>query len=104
VALLQQALQSIQGPVRQRRGDDSPLRCTFRGGEPNVLLQEARLQPLPEQPSVQGDVLQQPGMADAIEARGDIPFQDPAGAARSAQQDVTLLQGVRTAAFSPEAV
>ena len=46
--LRQQALQPIQGPIRQGGGRDAPLGSTFRGGEPGVFLQEAGLEPLPE--------------------------------------------------------
>ena len=76
-ALLQQLLQPIQGPIRQRGGDNSPLRCAFRGGEQDMLLQEPGFQPLPEHFLVHGDVVDQPGMADSIKACFDIPFQNP---------------------------
>jgi len=45
---------------------------SFRGGEPGMLLQETRFQPLPQQSVVHGDVRQQPGVADAIKASFDV--------------------------------
>src|SRR5215470_13811570 len=45
-ARFEQPLQSIQSPIRQYRRYYPPLRCSFRGGEQDVLLQITRLQPL----------------------------------------------------------
>src|SRR5262249_6468164 len=45
-ALGQQRLQSIQGSIRQRGGENPALRGPFRGGEEDVLIQVARFQPL----------------------------------------------------------
>src|ERR1019366_9551973 len=39
-AFRQEPLQSIQGPIRQGGRNDPALRCSVRGGEPGVLLQE----------------------------------------------------------------
>ncbi len=39
-----------------------------------------------------------------IEARRDVAFQDPFRAVRFAEQEMTLLDGIRTAAFPAEAV
>src|SRR4051795_1197182 len=76
-APLQQLLQAIQGPIRQRGGDNPPLRCALRGGEQDVLLQESGLQPFPKDFLVHGDMVDQPAMADSIKARFDVPLQDP---------------------------
>ena len=55
------------------------LRCSFRGGEPGVLLQETRFQPFPEHLLVHGDVRQEPFMADLIKASFDVPFENRPG-------------------------
>src|SRR6266566_4212889 len=47
-AFRQQPLQSIQGSIRQDGGNDTPLRCPFRGGEQNMLLQVTCFQPFPK--------------------------------------------------------
>ena len=38
-AFRQESLQSIQGSIRQGGRDDTALRCPFRGGKVDVLLQ-----------------------------------------------------------------
>jgi hypothetical protein len=84
--------------------DDPALRCAVRGGEPSMLLQEARFQPLSQQSGVHGDVRHQPGVADAIKAGFDIPFQNPLGTVRVTQQDVNLFEGIGTTAFQSKAI
>src|SRR5215472_2036811 len=103
-ALLQQLLELISGPIRQRGGDDPSLRCAFRGGEETLLLQETGLQPLPEQFLVHGDVVQQPVVADSIKACFDIPFQNPSRTGGTPQDLVTLIQGIGAASFPPKAI
>src|SRR5262245_39728506 len=79
-AFRQQPLQPIQGPVRQNRRYYSSLRCPFRGGEQDMLLQVTCFQPLPKHLLVHEDVILQPSMTDAIEARFDVPLEGPARA------------------------
>ena len=69
-----------------------------------MLLQETRFQPLPQQSGVHGDVRQQPGVADAIKAGFDIPFQNPLGTMPEAQQVVSLFEGIGTTAFQAKAI
>ena len=98
-------LQSIQGPIRQGGGDDPALRCPFRGGEQDVLLQETGLQPLPEHLLVHGDLIQQPSVTDPIKAGFDVAFEDPASRPWWTSEDlVTLIQGIGTAALQPKAI
>ena len=94
-----------QGSLQHCWGRDNPaLRCAFRGGEENLLLQETRLQPFPEHVLVHGDVVQQPVMADLIKACFDIPFQNPFRTGGIPQDLVTLIQGIGTAPFQPKAI
>src|SRR5208282_5866508 len=105
--LRQKPLQSIQGPVRQDGGDDPPLRCPFRGGEPDVLLQVTCFPPFPQQFLVHGDVLYEPCVADAIKASFDVPFENPGRApflAVAPQSEKTVLQGIRTTTFQPKTI
>jgi site-specific DNA recombinase len=84
--------------------DDPPLRCAFRGGEQDVLLQEPGLQPLSEHFLVHGDIVEQPGMADSIKACFDIPLQDPTRTGWTPEDLVAFIQGIGAAAFQPKAV
>ena len=94
-----------QGSLQHCWGRDDPaLRCSVRGGEPGVLLQETRFQPPPQDLLVHGDVRQQPFMADSIKASLDVPFQNPLWTVPIAQDDVRLFQGVGTAAFQSKAI
>ncbi len=93
-----------QGSSQHCWGRDRPaLRCSFRGGEPGLLLQETCFQPLPEQCLVHGDVRQEPIMADSIKASFDVPFENPLWTVPMTQQDMDLFQGIGTAAFPPKA-
>src|SRR5262249_28312064 len=65
-ALAQQRFQSVQGRVRQCRRGNAALRRLLRGGEEDVFIQIASLQPLPENDPVHRNVGQQPVMADSI--------------------------------------
>ena len=51
------------------RGDDAALRCSFRGGEQDLLLQITCLQPFPKHLPIHEDVIQQPSVTDAIDSR-----------------------------------
>ena len=84
--------------------DDPALRCSVRGGEPGVLLQETRFQPSPQHLPVHGDVRQEPFMADSIKASFDVPFQNPSWTVPIAQDRVRLIQSISTAAFQSKAM
>jgi hypothetical protein len=43
-------------------------------------------------------------MADPVKASFDVPFEDPFGAVTIAQEEMTLLQGIGTAAFQSKAI
>ena len=69
-----------QGSLQHCWGRDDPaLRCSFRGGEPGVLLQETRFQPSPQHVPVHGDVRQEPFMANLIKRD---PFMMPRSTTR----------------------
>src|SRR5262249_12716724 len=93
-----------QSSVRQDGGDDAALRCAFRGVEPDAFFQETRLEPRAQDALVHGNVLEQPGMTDAVEAGGNIPFQDPSWSMWVAKEEMTLLDGIRTAACLAKAI
>ena len=103
-ALPEQRFQSLQGPVRQHRGDDAALRAPLGRGEEDVLFQITSAQPLPEDDLVHGGVGHQPVMTDPIKASADIALEDPGGAVVLPQDLVTLIQGVGTAPLTAEAV
>ena len=87
-----------------RRSDDPALRCTFRGGEQDVLLQEACFQPFPEDDLVHGDVGQQPVVAYPVVARRDVPFEDPCSRVGNTQHVKATLQSIGTTETLAEAV
>src|SRR5215472_14654689 len=95
----EQAFQSVQSRIRQRGTDDPALRCSFRGGEENVFLQEAGLQPLLEDDFVHRDVRQQPAMANSVKARLDIALEHPTSTVSATQNNEALLPCVGAAAF-----
>jgi hypothetical protein len=80
------------------------LRCAFRGGVPVAFFQEACLQPLPQDAAVQRGVGRQPVVADPVEARLDVPLQDPGSCPRVLQRRPAVLQCVGAAALTAEAV
>lgn len=91
------------------RGDNSPLRGPFRGGEQDLLLQVTGFQPSAQDAFVHEDVIEQPAMVDTIEAGSDVAFEDPIGtvaatALRPPKHFVTFIQGIRTAPFQPKAI
>jgi site-specific DNA recombinase len=91
------------------RGDNSPLRGPFRGGEQDVLLQVTGFQPFPKNLPIHKDVIQQPSVTDAIEAGLDVAFEDPTrplslGTVWTPKDLVTFVQGIRAAALQPKAV
>ena len=99
----------VDGPEGGRlpdcgRGDNAPLGCSFRGGEKDVLLQEACFQPFPQDDLVHRDVGQQPVVADPVVARLDVPFQNHPRPVFAHECFVNLHQGIGTAAVESESV
>jgi site-specific DNA recombinase len=94
-----------QGSLQHCWGRDDPaLRCSLHGGEPSMLLQETRFQPLPQHSGVHGDVRQQPGVADAIKAGFDVPFQNPLGTLPVARQAMNSIERIGTTTFQSKAI
>ena len=91
---LQFHFQSVQGPVGQRRRNNSALRRTCLRWKEFLRLDIAGLQPLPENLSVHADVRGQPVVADMVETALDITFQNPLRLAMSRQYRVTLADGI----------
>ena len=69
-----------------------------------MLLQETRFQPLPQHSGVHGDMRQQLGVADAIKASFDVPFQNPLGTMSVAHQAMNLIKRIGTTAFQSKAI
>ena len=63
-----------------------------------------RVQPSPQHLPVQGDVRQEPFMADFIKACFDIAFENPFGIVPMTQQVMSLSHRISTAAFPPKAI
>src|SRR5258708_39614376 len=74
---LQEGLQTIQGPVRQRGGDNSSLRSTLLGGEPFRVFEESALQPLLKDDCVHRNMDMKPSMTDVVETAFYVSFKNP---------------------------
>src|ERR1035438_6169773 len=101
---LQKGLQTIQGPVRQRRGNNSPLRSTFFGGEPFGVFEESALQPLLKDDSVHGNMGKKPSMTDVVETAFYISFKNPLRCVAFRQKFEALFDGVCGRATFPETI
>lgn len=78
--LNQFTLQPVQRHIGQRRGNDASLRRTGRRRLQLTLVNQASLQPLPENRRVHRDIAFQPVMVDVIKASlFYIRFQYPSG-------------------------
>ena len=69
-----------------------------------ALFPVAGLEPLGQQLLVQGDMLQQPGVADFIQTSPDVSLLHPRGAAFLGEHDEALLQGIGTPAALAKAI
>src|SRR2546421_117909 len=102
VHLGQEPLLVLAGRLQQKLGPVTPH--VLSQEVEDVFFQITGPQPFPEDDPVQRNVGQQPVMADPIEASAYIAFQDPRSASALAQDLVTLVQGVSTAALTAKAV
>src|ERR1700722_16926959 len=75
--VLEQSLQPIQCQVRQRRRDDSALRCTCLRRKQRSIFHVARLQPFLQHLFIRGDVVEHPSVADVVEAATDVTLKNP---------------------------
>src|SRR5712692_7239386 len=101
---------------RSRCSKPSRARFAFPGGNDpslgsarlrlmeDVLVHVSRLQPLPEDGFVHGDVGQEPVVADLVEAGFDVPFEDPCRRVPVGQHGVALLDRVGAAPFFPKSI
>src|SRR4051794_20729664 len=66
----------------KRRKTSLPAFLVNWGVEPDAFFEETRLEPTPQNSLIHGNMLYQPGMADPVEARFDVTFQDPSWTVR----------------------
>src|ERR1035441_10707030 len=101
---LQEGLQTIQGPVRQRRGNNSPLRSTLFGGEPFRVFEESALQPLLKDDCVHWNMGKKPSMTDVVETAFYVSFKNPLRAVAFRQKFETLFDSVCSGTAFPETI
>ena len=95
---------SVEGEVGQHGRGDAALRSAGGGGEKPLVLHEPGFEPLSEDSPIHDHVIEQPLMADLVEAAFDVAFEDPLRRVVSGQHDETLPDGVGAAAAFPESV
>src|ERR1017187_5643665 len=101
---LQEGLQTIQGPVRQRGGDNSSLRSTLLGGEPFRVFEESALQPLLKDDGIHRYMGKKPSMTDVVETAFYVPFKNPIRPIACRHKFETLFNGVSGRAAYSETI
>ena len=91
----QKRLQSVQGQVRQRGGDDPALRRPCFRGEEGLIFHIPGFQPLTQHFLVRGHVAQYPVVADVIKTAANVTFQYPLRGTLSPQSQEARINGIR---------
>ena len=100
----QQALQSVEGHVRQRRGDNASLRSALRRGKQSSVFDVSGAQPFFQHLRVRRDVREHPFVADVVVAALNVRFEHPLGRVLLEEHFEALGNGVRCRTRRPESV
>ena len=100
----QKFLDTIERHIRKCRRNDTALRSTFLGGEKLFVENETAFQPFAEHHFIHRDIVQQPVVADVVEASFDVALHNPLRGWLFGQVDIALVYGVARASFLTETV
>ncbi len=102
--MMREAMEAIEGKVRQHGRDGSALWRPFLGRIQNLLFHVSRLQPLPQDGPVHRDVSQQSVVADIVEAAPYIAFQHPRRRVATSKSHEGFSHRIRAAAFLAKSI